>query len=182
MWAHIPISVSHHFVFRKYSDLSGKDWGGEAQSETQKDPFSGDLNSNSLRSFFFSAPPMEMDHDEEELAPDTILFSDEIQVCDAAFHPNQDVLAAGLINGGVQLYAMPPSIYLDLEHDDELSDFPSPSSFVHSIYLFSGHRFKYGRQGQPQMLFQLKYHRRSCRCLAFSHDGRCTDQFKYKHP
>lgn len=45
---------------------------------------------------------------DDETFPDKIYFGGERQVNDMAFHPSQDLLAAGIIDGCVEMYSISP--------------------------------------------------------------------------
>ena len=42
--------------------------------------------------------------EEDETYPDKIYFGGERQVIDMAFHPSDDVLGAGIIDGSIEMY------------------------------------------------------------------------------
>jgi len=100
----------------------------------------------------------------DERHPPDLLLNDH--VFEIAFHPSENIIAAGLITGAVELYGRPP-IAADVAVDYTNLAFPSPSRLVPAL------RFRYSEEGNLHMA-SFTHHKKSCRAVQFSAQGSRT--------
>lgn len=96
-------------------------------------------------------------------SPEDIEFNEHI--FDIDFHPHRNLIAAGLITGGVELYV---SIDSPFEWR-KTCPYPRPSC---------SHEYSEAKNVQ---LLQLKHHQDACRSVLFGETGHCTSVHVYQN-